>query len=235
MELETTMRNFRDSMTQADIIAVHIVDTVAAKLAEAWANYARSPRHTESEVSQVLEDVANQMAAERVRVLYMAEDSLGRALKAAADAVDAEQPEGDLIHVGELPLVEYDSGTIDVTAQRTWRHVLGLQSATASLTKQFDSALHRPLEEILHRYSNMLDAWLRAKLREMRRTFTTRADLYRASASQDASRASGTPDEIMADLADIDSDREAGAPALHPRLLTWLRHHFQTVDRSVRT
>jgi hypothetical protein len=204
--LDTTARQFDELMTAATAVAERVLEKASIRLSEAWANDpARNPR-VGSEVIRILNEEGGEMAAERVRVVRDIQASLVQALKLAADQVGMEPPEGELVQISDVPLIDCDVRRINVPLKRSWRQMFGKKSIVRDLRSQLDSSIRSEVEPVVYRYGKTLNAWCRKSLHELQRAFTTRADLYRATVSHDASRANGTPDDIAADLAELESN-----------------------------
>jgi GTP-binding protein EngB required for normal cell division len=210
-QLEATLRQFDDSVTTTTAVTERVLDKSAARLSELWARDGSGAPSVGHELVHVLNEEAGEMAAERVRVVRGAQAALVKALKHAADLLGSEATEGGLIQVSDVPLTDCDETRLNVPLKRSWRQICGVKSLVGDVRNQLAATARKEIEQVLYRYGKTLNAWCRKTHHELHRAFNTRADFYRATASSGADQSEWTPNDIAADLADLESDTDASA------------------------
>jgi GTP-binding protein EngB required for normal cell division len=201
-KLDSAFQKSHNLGTTQDIIE-RILETVAERLASTWDKGSHS-RSAGGEMIRALTEQSTSMAADRVNLLHTTRTFLAAALRKVAEIIGSECSEDTFATIANMPLVDFNHGQLDVEVTRTWQAMLSRDLFIRNLHKQLNASVRGQIERIVRDYSKRLDAWCAQSLREMQKTFTARADFYRAGYAGEARAASGQPKEIARDLAELE-------------------------------
>jgi hypothetical protein len=133
--------------------------------------------HASEQVTHLAEPIAKSLVALR--------EKLGNVLqRAAAAATSGREDVAELPAIAGMPLLDLAPSLSDTTLRRPWwvgmSKSLACRSVRAKLTSRFGPRLAGQLEQ----YAKQLGQWRREILAKLRRSFTAKADFYRAQCWQ---------------------------------------------------
>jgi len=146
--------------------------------------------HASEQTEHLAEAIAKSLAQLR--------ENLGEVLRRAAVVAGSSQQEAaELPAIAGMPLLDLTASVPDTLLRRPWwsrmSNTLACRSTRAKLTSQFGQRLAAQLEQ----YAKQLGQWRCEILAHLRRSFTAKADFYRAQCDQ-------TPDTL--DLSAVEND-----------------------------
>jgi len=207
VKLEAAMREWLEWPGLAE----KILDAAAREIVNQWRRD-RPPRIDAASmliycggklVSHFADEVAGSLALLRERLI--------KALRSAAAAVDiCREDAAEIPAATGMPILDLSAGLHETLLIRPRLLILLKGLAYRNIRSQLTRQLGAKLTNLLEQYERQLDQWRSGVLVQMRTSFTTEVDFYRAQCEQ--SHDDSDPAAIKNDLERLENFRDKGVP-----------------------
>jgi len=179
-------------------VSESILDAAAQEIVGEWRRDSVPQVDAAAKVIFHASEQAKHLAGTIAKSLAQLRENLGEVLQRAAAAAGSSQKDAaELPAIAGMPLLDLAASLSDTPLRRPWwagvSKSLACRSTRAKLTSQSGPRLAAQLEQ----YAKQLGQWRSEILAHLRRSFTAKADFYRAQCGQ-------TPDVL--DLVAVEND-----------------------------
>ncbi len=162
-------------------LAERVLDAAAMEMVDEWRRNGAAQANATSQLASCAQDHVRHLADDVANALARLRDDTSNALRAAAQAAGPQQEESTEIPApAGMPILDLEACLPDVALSRP-RLVRVLKGRARRVTRaQLAGELGPQLRGLLTQYAKQLAKWRSDTLAQMRRSFTAKADFYRA-------------------------------------------------------
>jgi GTP-binding protein EngB required for normal cell division len=190
VQLERARYSFPDLFVSAGASAHDVLKEAAGQIAAGWNDNDAPSREATAIIKSAVDNAGQRMASLAATGIQQLHQALANALEQVNGAVGGTTGGIDELPLpSALPLPDFRADEFHAVVSRPLLGFFGASKAAQGIFRQLEGQVFRQLTDTFDRYQRQLRDWRRLSLDEMQRSFTARADLYRA-------RMSATPREL---------------------------------------